>query len=469
MLVLRNDQTASGDQSFAAVSAPDRRRPDEPACDLIGVGFGPANLALAVALEEIPTQLPSVTARFIEQQASFSWQPGMLLAESRMQSVFLEDLVSNRNPQSRFSFTNYLKEHGRLVEFLNLRDFYPTRREFNDYLRWAAGHFSGQVVYSQHVMDIEPILESGKTTQLRIAVKDTRSASEAAYLARNLIVATGRLPFIPAGVETRQGNAILHSSEFAHRVPHRFPNRDAKYHFLIVGSGQSAADILYFLLREYPNAEISIVFRQFAFRRMDDSCFLNELFHPDLVSFIYELPKHKRSVFNETYDRTNYSVVDDRLLAAIYRLLYEERVLGRNRTNILGFCELLGARESSSGGARAEVLRLMSDEVITMNIDAVVLATGFTKPATHPLLASVDRYLMRDTQGKYQIGRDYRVLTTPDFVPAIFLQGGSEHTHGHGDAAIPLVSTRAAVIVASLSQASTEGGRLTHNAETIFG
>jgi L-ornithine N5-oxygenase len=468
MLIFRDDRTISGDQSFATVSMPDHRRPDESACDLIGVGFGPANLALAVALEEIQTQLQSVTARFLEQQASFSWQPGMLLAESRMQSTFLEDLVSNRNPRSRFSFTNYLKEHGRLVEFLNLRDFYPTRREFNDYLGWAAGHFSNQVVYSQRVMNIEPVVESGKATQLRIAVKDTRSASEASHLARNLIVATGRLPFIPAGIG-RQGNAILHSNEFVHRVPQQFPNRDANYRFLIVGSGQSAADILYFLLREYPNAEVSIVFRHFAFRRMDDSCFLNELFHPDLVSFIYELPKHKRPVFDENYDRTNYSVVDERLLAAIYRLLYEERVLGRKRTNILGFCELLGAQESSSGGARADVLRLMSDEVITMNIDAVILATGFTKPATHPLLASVDRYLMRNAEGRYQIGRDYRVRTTPDFVPAIFLQGGSEHTHGHGDIAIPLVSTRAAEIAASLSQASTERGRLPHSAESILG
>jgi lysine/ornithine N-monooxygenase len=39
------------------------------------------------------------------------------------------DLVTLRNPQSRFTF---LKDH--LNKFINLRNFYPTRIEFNDYI-----------------------------------------------------------------------------------------------------------------------------------------------------------------------------------------------------------------------------------------------------------------------------------------------------------------------------------------------
>jgi L-ornithine N5-oxygenase len=469
MSISKTNQTLPTDLSHRMASIPDRWRAEEPVYDLIGVGFGPANLALAVALEETPNWIEPVAVRFIEQQACFSWQPGMLLTESRMQSCFLEDLVSSRNPRSRYSFINYLKEHGRLVQFLNLRDFYPTRQEFNDYLDWAAGHFSRQIAYSQRVARIEPVLESGKTTHLRIAVKNLLSGSEATYFTRNLTVATGRFPFIPPGVETKQGGAVLHSSEFVHRFPEQFTDRLRKYRFLVVGSGQSAADIFYFLLKEYPNAEISMVFRQFAFRRMDDSSFLNELFHPDLVSFIYALPKDKRPLFDENYDRTNYSVVDERLITAIYRLLYEERVIGRNRANILSFCELMKARESNSGSVQAEVRRLMSDEVITLDVDAAVLATGFIKPRTHPLLASIGRHLMRDSEGKYRIGRDYRILTDPDFLPAVFLQGASEHTHGQGDAVIPIVPTRAADIAASLSQILMERCRAVHNAERAFG
>ena len=57
--------------------------PDEAVVDIIGVGFGPSNLALAVALAERPEQAPR--ALFVEQKPAFSWHPGMLLDGSRAQ------------------------------------------------------------------------------------------------------------------------------------------------------------------------------------------------------------------------------------------------------------------------------------------------------------------------------------------------------------------------------------------------
>ena len=73
--------------------------------DIVGIGIGPGNLGLAVAIEE---QAPELDALFVEARPEFNWHPGMLLDGSNMQISFLKDLVTVRNPQSRFSFINYL-------------------------------------------------------------------------------------------------------------------------------------------------------------------------------------------------------------------------------------------------------------------------------------------------------------------------------------------------------------------------
>nr|MDT0523129.1 SidA/IucD/PvdA family monooxygenase [Streptomyces sp. DSM 41633] len=55
--------------------------------DLIGIGFGPSNVAMAIALREhnarVGGQEP-VTAHFFEQQQSFGWHRGMLIDDATM-------------------------------------------------------------------------------------------------------------------------------------------------------------------------------------------------------------------------------------------------------------------------------------------------------------------------------------------------------------------------------------------------
>ena len=100
--------------------------------DLIGIGFGPSNIALAIALDEHRQTGQAKDALFIERQPCFAWHPHMLLDNAHMQISFLKDLVTPRNPKSRFSFLNYLHSKGRLQDFINLQTFFPSRHEFND-------------------------------------------------------------------------------------------------------------------------------------------------------------------------------------------------------------------------------------------------------------------------------------------------------------------------------------------------
>lgn len=95
-----------------------QRLPINKPYDMIGVGFGPSNLALAIALEE---QGQACGRRFdnlfLDRQANYRWHGDTLVSQSELQISFLKDLVSMRNPTSRYSFVNYLHQQGRLVDF----------------------------------------------------------------------------------------------------------------------------------------------------------------------------------------------------------------------------------------------------------------------------------------------------------------------------------------------------------------
>ncbi|MFA1678202.1 SidA/IucD/PvdA family monooxygenase, partial [Rhizobium mongolense] len=51
--------------------------------DILGIGFGPSNIALAIALEELGG---GTSSHFIERATSSRWQPNMLLTGSDIQN-----------------------------------------------------------------------------------------------------------------------------------------------------------------------------------------------------------------------------------------------------------------------------------------------------------------------------------------------------------------------------------------------
>ena len=133
-----------------ARSSPARPQPDLEVLDVVGVGFGPSNLALAIAITEYNAGAGTderLSVRFVERQGRFGWHRGMLIEDATMQVSFLKDLVTLRNPTSPFSFLSYLHDCDRLIDFINYGSFFPTRIEFHDYLEWAAARFEGQVDY----------------------------------------------------------------------------------------------------------------------------------------------------------------------------------------------------------------------------------------------------------------------------------------------------------------------------------
>ena len=270
-----------------------RRAGQKEIHDILCVGFGPASLAIAVALHDAVeeeekqsnlTPLASVRGKkysnlkvaFIEKQSHFAWHAGMLLPGTKMQISFIKDLATLRNPRSEFTFLNYLHENDRLVQFTNLSTFLPQRLEYEDYMRWCAQRFGHLVTYGEEVVNIFPNttkLDSSngkKTSHFAVISRETNSNDTRIHHAKHVIVAIGGKPNIPKSLPQNHPR-VVHSSHFATAVPKLLPEREKAYSVAVIGGGQSAAEIFDYLMSEYPKASSKLIIRDSALRPSDDS------------------------------------------------------------------------------------------------------------------------------------------------------------------------------------------------------
>lgn len=422
-----------------------------PAVDLIGVGFGPSNLALAATIEE-ELGGEALSTLFFECKEDFAWHPGMLLSGARIQLSFLKDLATLRDPQSRFTFLKYLQVKGRLDTFINLRSFYPTRIEFCDYYGWVADQLRDRVRYSTEVRAVRPVEDDrGEVCELEVEARDLATGGSELWTTRNLVMAVGGEPRIPAGVEIGSGRRCFHSQDFLQRLREGFPDPQGRYCFVVVGSGQTAAEIFQYLYQHYPRAEVTAAVRRFAYKPADDSHFVNEIFFPDMVDTLYRLTPERRRTLLETHMDTNYSAVDSDLIAEIYDELYERRVRGDRRIGIRPFLEL---RELSEADDRV-TLRFTSRKdgtSETLEADAAILATGFERPRLHSLLTDLAQWFIPSGDGGFEVSRNFRLRTRPGFEPNVFLQGFCEETHGLSDTLLSTLPIRSCEILSEIAQ-----------------
>jgi L-ornithine N5-monooxygenase len=427
---------------------------NEGLIDLVGVGFGPANLALAISLEDEHSPLigSGWRYRFFERQETATWHPGMLLPETTLQTSFLKDLVTLRNPCSRFSFLNYLHVHGRLHKFVNLRTFYPTRIEYEDYLRWAAGQLRHRVEYGATVRAIRPGPSDpdGTIPTLRVEVEGACSGLRE-QLAHAVVLGVGRAPELPPGIDLRSGTRVFHSADFLTRICCEFGDTDRRYSFAVVGSGQSAAEIFQFLLVRYRRSDVTAILRQWAYKQADSSEFINELYEPATTDFVYGTRTASKTLLIDRYRDTNYSVVDGPLISTIYRTIYELELQEERRARFVRLHDVEGCREHADG---AELLLrdLTTDARSHLCVDAVVFATGYTDGPARGLLDGVSDLLRRDDLGGYVIGRDYRLDTDPRLRARIFVQGMAERTHGLSDSVLSILAVRAGEIGSAIAE-----------------
>lgn len=406
--------------------------------DLVGIGFGPANLALAIALEEHNAENPesAIRARFFERQPAFAWHPGMLIEGTTMQIAFPKDLVTFRNPTSSYSFFSYLHHRDRLVDFVNHQTFFPTRHEFQDYLQWAAARVGVDVRYGSEVVTVDAVRNHHGVADL-FAI---RSSDGGVVYTRSLVVGVGLRARIPEWA-TESGRCF-HNHKFLFHIDDM--PQPAHQRFVVVGAGQSAAEVVQYLHTHYPHAEVHNVFNRFGYSPADDSPYANRIFDPQVVDELHGASQAERERLLELHRSTNYSVVAPELIEALYAAEYRERVSGRRRLFMRRASEVLSAVEHD-GGIDVEVRNNLDGTIETLACDAVVLATGFDPASLDSLLGD----LAPDMPVR-AVERNYRLPTPADVTADIYLQGGTEKTHGLTASLLSNAALRAGEILAAV-------------------
>ncbi|MEU0787996.1 lysine N(6)-hydroxylase/L-ornithine N(5)-oxygenase family protein [Streptomyces sp. NPDC006173] len=416
--------------------------------DVVGIGFGPSNLSLAIALEEHGASAPEhpVTSHFFERQPSFGWHRNMLLPSTTMQISFLKDLATFRNPMSRFSFISYLHAANRLVQFVNNQDFFPTRQEFHQYLEWAAAGLSDRVTYGAEVTAIRPGTEGGVRNPDLIEVEVRASDGTVSRVtARNVAISTGLVPRLPDGVNADE--RVWHSSQFLGRFNEQDPA--GLKSVAVVGAGQSAAEITRFLHDALPDAQVSAVIPSYGYSVADDTPFANQVFDPGAVDEYYFGNERAQDAFWRYHRNTNYSVVDADVIQSLYQRLYDEQVRGSRR---LHFRNLTRVAEVKRAGSETRVLlrSLLDDSTEELAVDALVFATGYDGLDPARLLGDFDRHFERDAAGRHRVERDYRLVPASDLTCGVYLQGGTEHSHGLSSALLSNIAVRSGEIADSI-------------------
>lgn len=419
--------------------------------DVVGIGFGPSNLALAIALEEETERLSSV---FFERQPSLGWHRGMLVPSAKMQVSFLKDLATFRNPRSGFGFVSFLHAVGRLPQFVNNQDFFPTREEFHAYLEWAESQLAQRPVYNAEVVALRRSSHrAGGWIEVELR-RHVHSGGEWRVLARNVVISTGLTPKLPPGVERDQ--RVWHSSEFLDNF--RAWDGGEIRRAAVVGAGQSAAEVARFLYDEVPGAHVFAVMPSYGYCVADDTPFANRVFDPAAVDVYFDGSESSKRAIWRYHGNTNYSVVDDEVIQSLHRRAYDEELRGTRRLSFLPMTRVLGVKRVADD-TRISVRSMLTDAHDDFEVDLVVFATGYDPMDPGRVLGELDRYCLRDEAGRYRVERDYRMVTGPELDCGIYLQGGTEHSHGLSSSLLSNIAVRSGEIVASILEHRNKGAR----------
>jgi L-ornithine N5-oxygenase len=413
---------------------------DNHEVELLAIGAGPANLALAVALEELAPNELSTSSLIVEQHQDVAWQRGMLLPWSQSQVSFLKDLVTLRNPRSRFSFLAYLHSVGRLDQFVNLGSFTPYRQEISNYHRWVARSLAKvRVQFGRRTVAIEPRQgPAGTVTHWTV-----RLADGGRITCRNLVVGAGRDPYRPEQFATIPRDRVIHSTEFLARIGDL--DRQAPHRVVVVGGAQSAAEMFWSMHQGFPRARCTMVMRSIGLNNYESSKFTNEMFYPSYVDKFHEArPEARLQVLQEMH-RTNYSGLAPFLLDTIYRQMYVERMTGEERLRMVTMSEVVAA-EMDGDEVVLTLVDRKSGRHTEERCDLVMLGTGFVKA-----MPKVARDLAA-AAGVQQINvtRNYRMILPPSFEATCHLQGVNEATHGIADSLLSVLAVRSGEIVSDL-------------------
>ncbi|WNI14322.1 SidA/IucD/PvdA family monooxygenase [Actinacidiphila sp. ITFR-21] len=409
--------------------------------DVLGVGFGPANLALAIAVEEDD---PELSVHFLEGRQDPLWQGGMMLDGSNIQNHPSRDLVTLRNPRSRYSFLNYLFEEKRLLEHLNVAAEFPLRKEYAQYINWATQQFGDRVELGERAVAVEVEEYRGEPVYAVTTDRGVRRTG------RSLVLGPGRTPYVPEPFDALTSPRVIHLTRYLYQLRSLTA---APARIAVIGGSQSAVELTLDLSRRFPDARVVDLVRSFSLRLKDTSPFSEEGYFPAFTQYYYGTDRAGKRELDAYMRATNYSSADDDVLKELYLRIYEQRLDGDQKVFVQGNRQVVAAHDDGTEVA-LRIRETHTGEITEESFDLVVLATGFRDigPQPHqepypPLLAGVIDRFRFDEDGYLLVNPDYSLVSDHPGTPPLFLNGLCESSHGIGDAgSFSLLSLRAEVI-----------------------
>jgi len=408
--------------------------------DVLAVGAGPANLALAVAIEESGSRRMAERTLLLEQYPDIKWQRNLLLPWARSQVSFLKDLVTLRNPRSRFSFLEFMHQNGRLDAFVNLSTFNPLRSEISDYLQWVAK--SLEHVGVRYGVRCDEVTArrgiDGSIAGWTVALSDGSTIN-----CRDLVVGIGRDPHVPEVFRQLPEDKLIHSAQYCTRIA-KLP-ADQALRVVVVGGAQSAAEMFAGVHEDLPHCRPTILIRSVGFQNYQTSKFVNELFFPSFVDeFFNSVPESRTQILDEMR-LTNYAGLAPPFVEELYMMLYRQRLQGELRSTVRPLTEVTEARTEGD-----EVVLTLRDrktgKVEPLLCDVVLLGTGYDRR-----MPALVRHLQAQLGlEELTVGRHYRVELDGPARSGLYLQGVNDETHGISDTLISVLAHRSQDIVTDM-------------------
>lgn len=200
---------------------------------------------------------------------------------------------------------------------------------------------------------------------------------------------------------------------------------------------------------------------------------VNEIFDPERVNYFYNGQADARAEALKADRSTNYSVVRLELLEQIYQDLYQQRIKQPDESQWQH--RILRSREVtkiSCGGSKTGARLLLTIKDLDplqspakshqeiLEIDAVVLATGYVRNVHEELLKNLEQ-LRPHPDNRWHVRRDYKVQMDDSKVDphaGVWLQGCNENTHGLSDTLLSTLATRGGELMESIFGTASVSG-----------
>jgi len=399
-----------------------------------------------VALEELAPELAE-NSLIIERNPAIDWQHGMLLPWAKSQVSFLKDLVTLRNPRSRFSFLSHLHATGRLDDFINMNSFLPYRIEISEYLDWVARSLSRVTLE----LGRDCVAITGEQVDGSLARWLATLADGTVIAARYLVIGTGRDPYVPPVLASLPAARVIHSTQYRPRVAGL--SREMPYRVALLGGSQSAAEVFRALRHDLPNSDVAWLTRSVSLTADQSSKFSNEFYFPSYVDeFFASAPAARERILADLY-KTNYSCVTPAMLEQLYTDLYLDRLGGRSARRLITMVDITDARESGDE-LELEITDRNTGRTTELRRDLVFLGTGFSWQAPRLVRELADAIGI----DKVAVTRRYQLLINRPASAACYLQGINESTHGIGDSLFSVLAHRAQDITLDILAHRGPGG-----------